>query len=895
MHSHSGIDKVFLLGVISLVLATGSATALNIGVMGEPLNNDYVSNDTDTVRMVNITDNGEPLDSEDVGNDFHVNFTYNATSGETMDLEHLANGYWYADFTPDENRGSFIEYRIEEKAGTEDKASTTEELGYGNYSLELMSDVGDRISPDESINLRVNVTDEAGGEPETNADVTAYFTNGSETLNIQGLNNQDGSEYYNSEVNTPSNYGGNYILHINASNSGESHVAPEGALSVPVSMEPPMTGDIEYLDSPAGCNNSSFFNECEREAEISTGYNITGAVPDSVNFSIEMKNRSSGKWEEHSSVEMQNNSIYEAETTLPDLNNTAYEREIRLVYNATGSEADAVKTYGINIRDYQIKFGAATSARQGGEYNLELAFEKYFSSQPLDSSRMDAEINVTNSTHTLREYTLEDMEYSDGVFQRDVEVGADWPEGTYGVHVEAEDVYSNNETADDSFFVQQVDRTFNITEEIDEEVVTAGEYEFNLTVENLKTSELNLTLNGSEDLDGFTETPGFSVIEGEEEKDIPVQFNFTGTRMEDRSGEIILEDEGGFNDSADVDLDIPDCDYRDGAYCVQGELNSSKDERGYSVSEMDLYYLANQSDEADVVPEAEGNISDVLSFQPSTAGMNSSNNEQIFIANFSAITPGYFTGSVNVGTVSIPVEFTSNVESTELSMEVTDSLDLGTVPEGETVTEEIEVENTGDVTIQALDFGSAEMSVNGETAEIGPDAIETLDLEMSEITGDGSVTVTAESTRKEKTEEIEVQVETVPDLEEDAGELRDEINTLQGQVSSSENQNILNSASLNVTEIQNEYNAGDYERAQSIYEATEASLEEVRSSMNTEETDTVENSTEPAPNPESSTDSGGSMLPLIAVIVFVLLLIGFVVYTSYVPEEGDPLYGVLGK
>ena len=411
MYSDSGIKKIFLLGTISFILATGTATALNIDVVDEPLNKDYVSNGTETVRIVNVTDNNEPLDQEDVGDAFYLNFTYNSNDGLTKDLNHLSSGYWYAAFEPNKSEGSSIGYVIEEKTGTQDKATTIEFLDYGNYSVEVLSDVGSQITPGEEINLRVNVTDEASGEPETGATAAAYFTNGTHTLDVQELGNSEGSEYYNSGVNVPDNYGGNYILHINVSNTADSHIAPEGAVSVPVRMEPPMGGDIQYLETNAGCDNSSFFTECEREATLNTGYNVTGAVPNSVNLSIQAMNRSSGEWETWESMEMENNSIYESEFQIPDLNNTAYERDVRLVYNATGDEVNAVEYYTITVRDYQVRFGAASSTRQGGEYNLELAFEKYFSSQAIDPSRVEADINVSNSTDTLRQLNLRNLRY----------------------------------------------------------------------------------------------------------------------------------------------------------------------------------------------------------------------------------------------------------------------------------------------------------------------------------------------------------------------------------------------------------------------------------------------------------------------------------------------------
>lgn len=898
MYEKLASKRLFLL-LITTLLITVPATALSIEIADSPVNSDTVSNDTENVRVVNITESGEMLNRSDIGDDFRLNYTYNKTGGETGQLEHLAGGYWYADFLYNSSEGDYINYSVQERFGTEDRAETSEQLTAGALSLELMSELNNRLSPGEQVSLRVNITDLVGQNPETNADVQAYFTNGTHTLELQGLNNQDGSEYYNSGVNTPSNYGGTYVLHINAS---ESDSSAKGSVSVPVRMEPPMTGEITYLDSSSGCNNSSFFRECERGADISTGYSVEGATPDSVEFSIEAMNRTSGEWETQYSTQMTNNSVYEVETDIPDLNTTAYERDIRMVYNASSEEVNAVEKYDISVRDYQISFGAASAARQGSDYDLEIVFEKYFSSQPLDESRIDAEVNITNATDTQYQYQLADFDYSNGIFQRDVQVGSEWPEGTYQVEVRAHDIYNNTKTAQNNFFVQEVNRTFDVVQEIDEEVITAGVYEFNTTVENQGSSELNLSTNVSEDIEEFASVPDFVQVSGDEEQNITVQFNLTGMRMEDRSGELMIEDQGGFNETADIDLEIPGCDYREGPYCLEGELNDTRDERGYALENFDLYYLANESDSSQVEPSFDGNLSEVGSFAPASVEMNSSNNEQVFTANYSAMAPGYYTGSLEIGSLSVPVEFTSDVELTDLSISVTDSIDLGTVPEDGSASADIEVENTGDVMIESVSFESLYMTVSAESSEVGAGSTETFELDISEISREGAITVTAQSSGQEVSEDIEVQVDTVQDLAQQASDLRDELNDLQSEVTSTQNQNTLNTASYNITEIQNAYNAGNYEEAQQMYTATEASLEEVRSSLNTESTDPSEsspsdNSTEPEPSQsqEGEGQGGSTLLIIIAIVVFVLLLVGFIIYTSYVPEEGDPLYGVLGQ
>lgn len=900
MYSDSPSKRLFLLTITALIISTGSVGALNIDILGAPSNSNTVSNDTSTVRVVNITDNGEMMNQSDIGNDFLINFTYNASNGTTYDLEHLSQGYWYADFRFNDSEGRYVNYSIEEKSGTQDRANTREKLTTGSLKLELMKDMSKRLSPGEDISLRVNVTDLSQQEPETNADVQAYFTNGSNTINLQGLNNQDGSEYYNSEISTPSNYGGNYILRINSSESSDTG---QGSLAIPVKMEPPMTGDITSLESASGCDSTSFFTECERGAEITTGYNVTGSVPSSVNLSVKKQNSSSGEWQTHEEIEMKNNSVYEATTTVPDLNTSEYNREIRFVYNASNDRANAVETYNITVRDYRIRFGASSSTQQGGSYNLELAFEKYFSSQALDRDRMNADINITNSSQTLLQYDLSDMDYSDGVFQLDVPIGSDWKEGTYNIEVNATDIFYNSKQAQDSFYVEEVDRTFNVTEDVNGEVVTKGIYEFNMTLNNLQSSELNLTATPGEDLENFTSVNGSIVIPADSEVEKPVQFNLSGMSLEqDIEGHITVEDSGGFNDTVEVDLEVPGCDYRSGSYCLSGELNNSRDSRGYALNQVDLYFIADENESATITPSADGNVSEILSFTPAEFEVNSSNSRQSLVLNYSATSPGYFTGTLSIGEASAPVSFNSNVVATELSISTPGSIDLGTLPEDESVRQELDIENTGDVTITGLSFEAESMEVSGESVEIAPGETETVDLGISGIQGSGSITVTAESASQTTDAVIDVSVETIPDLSERAGELRDRVNELQTQVTSTENQNTLNTATFNITEIQNAYRAGDYEEAQEMYEATQNSIERVSSSVSSTSSDGSQstgsqNSTGSVSEPSGTTSSSGDAATfiIIGVVVFILLIAGFVLYTSYIPEEGDPLYGVLGK
>jgi hypothetical protein len=54
-------------------------------------------------------------------------------------------------------------------------------------------------------------------------------------------------------------------------------------------------------------------------------------------------------------------------------------------------------------------------------------------------------------------------------------------------------------------------------------------------------------------------------------------------------------------------------------------------------------------------------------------------------------------------------------------------------------------------------------------------------------------------------------------------------------------------------------------------------------------------STDPGTGGSGETSGGGFPVLLIAGLIFLLIAVGFVFYTSYIPEKGDPLYDVLGE
>jgi hypothetical protein len=885
----------------SLFLLTGAASAYSITPLDEPYSTSTVGELSDSARMVEVTNNGEPVTEADVEFGFDFYYTYNASNGEIGDMQHLSEGYWYADINPELSRGKQVNYTLQETTGTEDTFYSSETLEFGNYSVELLSDTSTTLPPGETTNVRINVTDEWKDEPETGATANIYFTNGTHTHTIQNLGNQEGSEYFNGFVEVPDNFGGEYLMHINVTNTGDSIDSPSGSLSIPVTTEPPMQGNIHSFDSP-GCSGSVLFPSCERSAEISTEYEVTGEEPESVNITMNVWNRSTSEWQERRKMDVQEDgNVYSADFTFPDLNTTAYGDDVQFVYNATGPETEAVERLNVTVQHYTIRFGASSSVRQGGDYNLEIAFEGLYSSKTIPRSRIEeGNISITNGTfldvNDLKNFTLEEMEYDNGIFHRDVEIPSDWEEGTYDIDVQSQNIYGEYVASTDNFFVEDVNRTFNISGDIEDTIITGRNYSYNFTVENLGSSDLELEPSVTGELEGITWVNGTSDVFVPGDSTVNVTLNVNMSEVEEANGEVVLAD-NAYNDSITVDMDLPECDYRNQTICAEliTELNVSSDENEEIDRHFRVYYLANENSSEEIRPDVTGNISSFVDTGPESVELNSSNNQQLVEVNYTVSGPGYYNGMVEIEDVEVPVELDSEAESQEVSFSVNESLDLGTLTESETVTREITVENTGSMTVESVSFSSDQMSVDADSIEIEGGETEIVELTLSEVSSSGSVEVTAESSQDQATVVIDVTADVVPDYSEQASTLRSRINSLQSQVSSTENQNTLNTASLNVTEVENAYNAGNYEKAERVYEATEqkVNMVEARSSTAGSQGDTQQPG---SPSPSNTQEGGGSgMIIILAVVVFVLLVIGFIAYTSLIPEEGDPLYKVLGR
>lgn len=876
----------------------------NLNTFGEPYNLLDVSNDSKTVKPVNLTDNdGNYVDESTLENDdAGLFYNYNASREKEVEMQHLAKGFYYAEFRPNHTEGEFIEYELEDDSSGGFETNQTEQMNIGNITVEIETDFSGQVDPDRNFDLKVNTTDEANDTFEDNADTDLYITNITWTSNIVDLANEEQDTYWKNFGNSfDLAHDSSYIVTANASYSSASYINPDGSNSMVFQTSPALEGEIEYLNaSSGGCNNNSFFDECERGAEIDTGFNVTGSSASQVNLSL-MAEDDSGNWHVLEFQELtEEEGIYNGTVTFPDVNTSKYSDTVRFEYNATGSEGqEFIEARNVTSKSFKVQDRSSTQVDQGETHDVELLLANYFSLDSLDMSRFDnGSITLEEPDgETFEEFNLSDMTYSSesGLFEYPVSIPGDAETGSYDLHAEIYNIYGEKKALDSAFNVKDVDATFNVTDNFERDVNKTGTHEYNVTVNSESSSSIELMAEIDGEIENMTQVnDGENITLPASGKEVELQFNVSS--VDDYEGEITLVDtSSNYNQTIDVELEAPECDLRDGSLCIRdtddGWENVTATETGDVERAVEVMYLGEKNSSIDVDAVTTGEISSYLSVNPVVFSLNQTHDTRQIDLTFSPGARGNFSGEVvfsNGDEVSLKTWLEANIDSQDQSISVTTSLDLGYLESGGSVTETVEIENTGSSEVESLSVSSIDYDATVESISIPAGESRSVDLTLSNIEAEsGSVTLTAETSAGSIERTISITANPVPDYSERVSELEDRIANLESRAESEETVSRLEELSLQLSDIESAYNSGDYQAAEQNFNQVQSQLDSIESEIGS-------SSTGPQTGNTGGSGGGAPVIP-IAVGLFVLLLIGFVAYTSVELEEGDPLYGLLGE
>lgn len=902
-------NTLFLVCISALFLVSPVSAEWKIDVLDQPYSFQNVSNTTGTVQMVELTDGSDtPINESQLEGDSYFQYKYN---GSTTDMNWLSNGYWYADFNLN-NTGGKIEFEAEGETKSSligdstNETNATRTFNVGNMSVDLMTDFSNKINPEDSFDIKVNVTEDINNSFENKANVDLYFTNKTWTSEIYHISNladedSDGQDdyYKNFGLEFGLDYNDTYVLHVNTTNSSSvSYNDSFGAQSIVVETLPEIKGEIAYMNASSGCNNESSFNECERGSTIETGFNVTTATAENVNLTLELKNSSSGNWNNHTTTELtKQDGLYTGEVTVPDINTSTYAKKFRVKYNASNGAREEVKYKTIDYRDFKI-LDKGDSVTGKGSYRVKLEIRKYFTPQLLEDSRIDDSVVMVDepSGNLLTSFTVSEMERKpdQGYFKKKIDIPLDSETGIYDLSAEVTNLYNETKLETFKFNVTEVQQTFTLNdgEDFDKTVEKTGNHSFNITLENKIDTERNISVEISDSIENFTTVNDGEAIDLNASQSRNVTLRFDVPTVDEYDGEIkFMDEESNYNDTLDVEINHLTCTYRNETVCVSAsDINASSDSTGDISKEFTAINFGKTGESYSYTFSLSGNITDYATLSSTATTLNTENDSQSANLTYSVTTPGFYTGTLEISnsedTVNIPVSLDSNVEATSTSIELPESISLGEVQEGGSLTKEIEVENTGDTEITGLQVSSESYTVSFDSVSIMPGNAENISIGFSEITVEsGSLTVTAETASSSTSETVSLTATIIPDYVERADELQQRVISLDSEVSSdSEYQSDLNNVQSTIQDIKTAYRSGDYGRAGRLYDQVSSTLDTVERGVRSSQSGTED------PN----TDQGGVPFLPIAAAIFVILVIGFIAYTSIELEQGDPLYNVLG-
>ncbi len=890
--------------VATVFLSSAGLAAWSINDLDESHSHDVTSNSTETKQLVRLLDNdNDPVNSsglEDSGWDFKwaYNDTYDSNANtETGFMQHLAEGYWYANFSAKHINGS-MEYELIPGDPDSDEINVTEKIGTGNLTVEVQNDFSKQYKAGKEISIEVNVTNIWDGADEDSANVDIYFTNGTWTSGLVSLGYNSNKDLYTNNVELPSKTNSTYITHINATHSGASYNNANGSQSLTLETFPAIEGELAYLNTTGGCNNNSMFTECERDAEIDIGFNITSSSADNVNMTMMLNNTTSGNWEVDTEKRLSENSgLFETSLTIPDIDTSEYDNKIMLRFNATNEDREFVLTRNLTYRSFTIRDRGSPTAYQGSDYTVELLFARYFSLSPLNSTRFtNASIDVSYPDgDTLTSFDMGDMSYdeSSGLFTRDVSIPSDAENGTYDIDVEAFNTYSFKNTFNSKFTVEDIQASFNTSGDISTEIDKTGVHEINLTMTSKVNTDKTLSVDIDDSIENITEVDGGGGVDldAEEMREVPIEFNIT--TVDDYSGEITFTDDDiGFSETIDVEIDSPTCLTRETVLCLQdhsGWLNVTSDERGHVEETLTLLYLGDKNGSTDIEASVSGDVADYLEFDNSSFELSDSRE---VVLNYTVDEPGNFTGEVTFEgdeeSISFDTKLWADIEARETGLDAPGEIDLGYLPSGDSITKTIEISNTGTLEIEDITASSSEYTVSMSSTDLAEDETSEVDLSFESV-GTESGTVTLEGTTSEDniSSQISVTATPVDNYAERTSELEQRVIDLSSQVNSSNLQSQLQNVETMIPQIETAYNSGNYEEAQQQFQEAQSILDSVASQAQSSPGGTTQTNGQTG-------GGGGGIIALIASLI-VVLLIGFIAYTSIIPEEGDPLYNVLGR
>lgn len=435
---------------------------------------------------------------------------------------------------------------------------------------------------------------------------------------------------------------------------------------------------------------------------------------------------------------------------------------------------------------------------------------------------------------------------------------------------------------------------------IDLNVKRKGNYSRNVTLKNYLATENTINISWSEEIENITHS-SHDNVELPPQGNSTVRFTFNVSELEDAEGEIeFTETETSISESIDIDIITPDCVQRTNVLCRKGieDLFIHSDERGEIERSLELQNLVHATQEINL--SVEGNISDYTTFENSTVELNRTETVDL---TFNPQVPGNFSGTIELETsgetMEIDTEMIANFTERESGFELTpSSLSIENLPRSNDASREIRMTNTGTLQIERVEVNSESFELSSEPPQtLASSDSKNFTVNLQSVQSEsGDLNVTAETSQENISRDLSISVSLVPQLSEMKNTINSRVSSLRSQANSSSTLTRLTDLQTETSAIETQWDQGNYGRANQIYRSTTSKLDSIQSQVGGSEPSNPGgggNGGTTSPGSEQGGSAGGMIIVILVLLVFILGA-GFVVYTSYYPEEGDPLYDVLG-
>ena len=920
--------KTTIFIIASMFLVANGMAQSNWSVQDVNFDREIVSPNTSTIQVLDIKADVTDTDYPPEGNldptplkpkylrNFNLTYNYNKTNGTTIDLSYW-NDKWIAEIKPNLTKGGNILYSAngtiksayqEDIENSSQEANITESLEIGDYIIEHNIDESNfdesgRVKAGKEFEITVEAFNRSGSSLDpSNIEAELKFQNSTYSSDPVTVNNALEGKLVNSNVKFPNNPGNSYLMNLEVFNSSIGS-DPNGTATRIINTAPAIDGQVSQFYSENGCSNESMVAECEQDANINMSYEITEAEAETVTTSLYAFNES-GRHKLENLTLSQDGDTFTGELTLPDINTSKYKPKVGFQFNASNRFREHIDRKNVSLTPFIMDGRSSPNAYQGRDYQISVLFRKPYSLDLYNKSRFsNITANVTGSnSNNVGVLTENDMSFSqsEGYVQGDVSITEDDPTGSYELSIDAENIYGDNNSVESGFNVNSVDATFEAQTELELDIERYEPETFSIDIENLVNSDRNITYD-VEEMEDELEILNTSIeLNAEESDEILVEANLSD--LEDQEGEILFQDnDTGYQQSSTIKIDTPECPLRNRNLCVKTESIDAEAIGDETFNRtIDLKNIGNSSKTVNYNVSIQDDISSVLTVESQNSESELEDEKSIDLMFNSTQAQDDLSGRVVINNsrddenlvlpvaleyISVDNEQEINIESPQISLGTT-SISLGTIVIGESETRQVEISNNGNFAVNSTTISSNQYTVIAESLEISSDDSETMNIQIEDINSNsGVIDITAENEGGTTTETITVTASPIQNYAERTSELNSRISELQTSAGSEYSSNLTN-LRTRISEIETEWERGNYEEAESTYNEIDRSLTTLDA-----QTDT---GGPPPQNQTNNQNSAGSVLPILIAVIIILLVVGFVFFESYIPEEGDPLYNVLG-